>query len=1118
MTVVPDAYTDKLRNGHPHIVKSYMTIIKPDVVYCGTVAGSPEFGDNVITVSNVSGNISNIVAGMTVYVGTACGDYSKGKRRYRSRNGQDFTLDENTINWTVGDYITVVRMFEFWNVYPYITTTVPFLFYKDRDITYSDQNSYPNPVAIITNGAKLGFLDGPSISFPISGSLSYTTAAGATITSYAWSGTGLSFANASAQSTTMTVSATGYYWLALTVTDSNGKTQTVRVIVRVHDRGTDAPFSDFNTPQPMSQDWNSGGWRTSIECYKDFDIEDYPDDAIVIVWCEQTFAGVEAYYPDNINFYGYLRKGSIRKIQNTGTVTFDIETIDALMSNAHMYSVSLEYSTSPDKWYKYYKLTAARTLHHYFKWHSTLFEIANVFLPMTETTEFSASDDFDAGSMMSQAETFAYERSIFAHIMCDKHGEVQIRQDIHLLPNATRAANQTLFNITAEDHLPEVEVVLNTEATFGHIIVSGGRRNPDDNTLFPIISQAPGELPLNRGSEKNVIENLVIASQSDGNVLAGRVLANLNRYVDEVRLKLAGNYHSILECLPQYWLHLYDAPNMRNIPLEGNYTLKSITSQLDTKTGTNMTDIVLIPDVESNDGIPGPYPEDPEENGGGGGGGGGIHTPPWIPPPPPPPIVDPTSDVYAAIAADIRGTGNFGDVSPTWVTKLGAITGTIIDATKAAWDPTFNVIYVLTATSVWKTEDFQIAAPTWTEVYNVTTDSNFTDKSPVLTRIVTPPTISGRVYVLATALTTVGGSEGTAWLVRSDDGGGTWTDYEIEGGLSATPYTVTHGTALVHYEPGSPIYTEITHTRVGDDENTINPWAIAFKHLSGNPGWATTGFAQNATSIHDYDTSLILSNTLWADNNELLSAGDQIVADGWLDAYFGVGVWTRLAGSPHNMTLGATRVKTRHATSWGSALDIAMESWVFWNKPNIVTPIAMDCGKHDGNKVYIGTDTKILRTIDGGETWEDYNTETGANDIECHYTQTSDDDITIWATSGQLYRVIAGVLGDDLYTEASPTAVPYRICSDPMTPDVIYALPNGTLLIKWTDGSIPALKIGLTSARSLSIKPGATLALRRIFFLEGDKITYSLDDGANWLDKTGDYTGYGTPIRIESFE
>ena len=618
MTVISAPDLERLRNSHPHKIIPHLSVFKPVELYCGTVTGAPAMGASLITVVNVSGSLADVDAALPdlmVYVGDSCGTHEKSKRRIRSRAGQVLTLDENSVEWANGDVITIVLSYDLWAVFPYVNPDT-LVFYKDRDIVYSDQNELMNPVAIM-GPHRATFLDGPTVVFNLVASDSYAVSVGATIFSIAWTATGGSIANAADPTTTITFNAPGTYIITLTVTDSNAKTQMTRRVYFVHERtGAYAPYSDFDFERSPEGSWDDGGWNCAVRIKGDADQDEFPDNALCILWAEMFWDEEEHYIVDGYNsvLVGYIISESITKEMDTGFVVFEIATIHKMLKNARCFSVSLEYDASPDTWWKMDDLTVGRAVHHVWRWHSTLFYVTDVFLPiLTSNTELlKAVDDFEGGNLYSIIDAFTYQHSIFAHVVCNKHGQVYVEQDFAMLDAVDRAAGTVSVLLSDRDRRgpADVDFARKTPDNVSHAIISGTAY--DGTTAIPVIAQAPGYIPSPWGENQASFERLVLENQIYANMIAGRVIAVANEPIQDVSIPLAGNWISALDVIPQNWvqLNVQAADTKRDISLEDYYHLRNIVSEISINGGSCLIDINLAPESFGPDGVPGPYPSD----------------------------------------------------------------------------------------------------------------------------------------------------------------------------------------------------------------------------------------------------------------------------------------------------------------------------------------------------------------------------------------------------------------------------------------------------------------------------------------------------------------------------
>src|SRR5258706_9750702 len=147
-------------------------------------------GSQVITFDNViAGSYTGVLNGQTVYIGSSSGGTDIGRVRVRSITPTQMTVAvDDGITYLDNQFVTVKNYFEIWPVFPFTSlntgTLVP-TFYKDWDITYSDQNVNFDPV-IIMGPDYANFWDNtgfPGVWCTATGSY---TVDGSTISSYQW--------------------------------------------------------------------------------------------------------------------------------------------------------------------------------------------------------------------------------------------------------------------------------------------------------------------------------------------------------------------------------------------------------------------------------------------------------------------------------------------------------------------------------------------------------------------------------------------------------------------------------------------------------------------------------------------------------------------------------------------------------------------------------------------------------------------------------------------------------------------------------------------------------------------------------------------------------------------
>jgi PKD repeat protein len=612
----------RLRGKHPHKVKLYMTAITPVEIYTGHVTGLyvPERGARVITVSDLSGSITDARPGNTIEVYDIASGAIVSKRRLRSIDNHTLTLDENNIVWSLDMGLRIYRYWELWPIYPWIDDSDAYTFYKDRDIAYLDQTLYPPPVAI-AGCPKVGMLRSTQLSMALNALASYTIAHGATITGYYWECTGGTITNPNIAQTLITFTEPGLYWLSLTVTDSNDKTRTTRRPIRIHEpTGTHAPILDFELESKPAGSWNDGGWQASIQLHgANASTSVIPDNSMIILWTEETFDG-DTYYMDacgNIKFAGYIRSDKSSRDDANNTASLSLVTVDGILDSFYMYSMSVEeVADDPTTWYQYKEpLTVSGVLHYFWQWHSTLMDIADVFLPTDNTLRLPACDDLETGTLYSMPDNFARQYGIFAHVCCNKGGQVYVTEDYNTLSDARRIDSLALFEMEDTDRRLDsgVEFSRNEDNDTASITVSGVYWDDATDKYLPIMSLAPGTLPDAVGSSHASVERQVLESQEQLNFISGRLYAILQSTVKEVSLGLAGNYP--VDVVPQQFITL-NIPGSyfaRGVGLVGDYLIRTVDSGLDMSAGLALPTIGLEPVIEDSvDGVTVIVPEIPD--------------------------------------------------------------------------------------------------------------------------------------------------------------------------------------------------------------------------------------------------------------------------------------------------------------------------------------------------------------------------------------------------------------------------------------------------------------------------------------------------------------------------
>ena len=699
-----------LRNGD-HRTEVFASALSPRVLWSARVNdGSIGIGERTIFFDGGSGlNWNWVQDHQTVHIGTTPGghDIGIGRVRIKSVSSGDggitgtVTVGANSIPWQDNAYLTFLHTYELWSIFPRIDGSE--VFYKDYDITYNDQNEEMTPVAIA--GPHRARFSEPGVGytyqFPIGNS--YAIAPGAGITTLTITITpfpaGIITGPYSFPNMPIFIpdgdAYYGQYWVRVQVADNNGKTQQTFRSIFHHSSDPTHPTYPITEIESLSisGDWNTGGWESGIVLKDKASISEIPEGTLFLIWSRSYYQGVEQdvstrSWGRNILLSGYARNDQYERVgESGGSASFSVRTIDDLLRNRGLFSVSLESKDNPDKWYKFLNnyLTAGRIVHHFYKWHSTLLEVTDVFGLKNDGGIQRKAADIERGTLYNMPDNLIRNQGIFAHLVCSKAGEMRMARDLLYRDDATRAAAPIVADFEDGDILDGgITVVHRPFFDTSFVFVSGIAY--DGSTATPIGSTAPSEWPSAFGSKVFHVERQMMVDQASSNELAGQILAIQNNEFPEVRVSFSGNYAGVLEVADQEWwrMTLNPSDTIRQIPFTDKKMIcRNVSLGFDLASGIVIVRAVFIPDADGTPGVPYQWPDTIPSGGG-----------------EPPPI--PTGDAAALLSAASLYYQPYGDV--TWqlrtVDPLNDITLDPYWAVKAAEIVASNAIVMTSEAGV----------------------------------------------------------------------------------------------------------------------------------------------------------------------------------------------------------------------------------------------------------------------------------------------------------------------------------------------------------------------------------------------------------------------------------
>lgn len=595
--------------------KLYLSIFKPTVLGSSLIAEHAQ-GARQLSIALFTGTMADILPGMTALIGTAPGDDSLGRVRIKSLVlPYALNIAENSIRFPTGTYVTILKNWELWPVYPRVEAEEDDVqIWQDYDIEYTDQNTEPDPIAVMGCAVAGAFLTGGSVSLYFDWSNSYSPADGVTIASYSaiFDG-GTPNTSTAATPGYVTWSTAGSYWVHLTITDSNGKTFTGRRQVVIHDPPL-APIVNFELTS-LTGSWDSGGWQANLRLHRDMLRSEFGDRTFIIIWREDfnnndqreigPLAGRE-----HILFTGWVDGESIHRLPRHKYVEFTALGTVPFLERLSAFPVTLEHNPTPDRWYQINRPTLNKAVRFYLRWNSTALTLAD-FYPCTDT-KLAKYLDFDQENVARAVRALA-EGTVFANFLSDQYGRM------YLDVNAQMHTGTITYVLDMSDgDWREEEVFAYTPRTTVSWAELSGVFFDGTNEPEPFISQAPGEAPLEEGSRATV-ENLVTPEQTGLNQLVGMYLAWKNNNFPELDLPMAGNWADAFDVVPQETVRIsFNGTETRRGFVFSNkqFIVRGVEHRYDYRTGNILTNLTCEARTVGVPGIAGNYPD--------------------IPPPPPP--------------------------------------------------------------------------------------------------------------------------------------------------------------------------------------------------------------------------------------------------------------------------------------------------------------------------------------------------------------------------------------------------------------------------------------------------------------------------------------------------
>jgi hypothetical protein len=509
-----------------------------------------------------TGAYTNVIAGQTVWVGSAPGLYDLGMCRVRKTPTSTvlYLGEHSGIAWADNLYLTVIDDFFFWPRHLKVSSSVT---YADYDIAYSDQHLNFDPI-ILFGGDFVGWLSSGTYSItPNAGdSAIWATALGTSISSWSWTATGASATSGLTTATpTITYNAAGRYRVALTITYANGKSRTRYFYVYVYD-STHLPAEAIM--QKCSNVWDNEGPQFDIKIVSsDYALSALPDKTKIILFAMDFYGRYDAVHQvsigplpgrENIVAEGWVFNEQITVDPiNGGSVVLQCFGANKFLDDQQVFTEGLELtqtSGNPTAWTNEQLVNVDTALYELIRWKSTISQVIDVY--PTQDTRPAGVWKLAAGTIWQQIKDVA--AAILAAPHCNFYSNCYVEIDAQYLTTAERTAASipTVMTFQADDFIGGQSGVTANRNPFtdGAQVVLSGIQALTATKANAYLSFAPGHVMDNFG-KVIPIQNLLLTGQTQANNLSGLVLGRNQRNYD-FNLPLAGNVRVFDTCPRQY--------------------------------------------------------------------------------------------------------------------------------------------------------------------------------------------------------------------------------------------------------------------------------------------------------------------------------------------------------------------------------------------------------------------------------------------------------------------------------------------------------------------------------------------------------------------------------------
>ena len=512
-------------------------LLQPAVVLAAQVNGAAfTYPLAQFTYDNVTaGSYTNVRPGMTLLLGSSPGLSNRGRQRVRAapsstimyigRSSQG--VHDGEIELLDNLYLTVLNDYRVWAKIPFIDTTGNQ--FKDHDIAPSGYWTQPPPVANAGVGMA-GTIDVTTqklrVQLPHVTNSSFATAHFAAISAYSWTlPTGVTLV--SGYTTSMAQIQVdcdpGFYWVILTVTDSNAVQHSAVVPIFARDPIDDDTISKF---QINSHRIRPRGQDLEIRVLDSIPEGTYPDGTLAMIWEDEPigpadrshmlFCGWHQEDPAQLHDErtGYLTDTTLRLLDVAGKLDIlpGFPQVVGGISSAEFTGWTYIQRPNMDKY-----------IHYLLQWHSTALDVADWTWSGTGDSYVFVTLGSDGESIWDQCNRRCNSMVPNHLLVCDRLGRLAMRPDPILQDPLDRTA--TVIGMLNPSDYSDIRYTQQRHPRVHWLRSSALQAHGTD--IIPLFSVAPGNAPGQGELAQEHDEQLAI-DQDGLNICEGNRYARMN--------------------------------------------------------------------------------------------------------------------------------------------------------------------------------------------------------------------------------------------------------------------------------------------------------------------------------------------------------------------------------------------------------------------------------------------------------------------------------------------------------------------------------------------------------------------------------------------------------------